>query len=241
MAPSAAASCFSVYAVCHCILAAMQCYYGDIKPGSAIVFLIALALVFDNGIIALGRVLFPDAASPRSLLYPWSQIRFYAHATLTPLLAVQASSIGHRAGVPWLTSQESLQSVWFISGLLSVLGTAHHARHPKLVLKQPHPKEPKGTWMRQIVQATLADSSPMTLALMIGPAVLVCIFTMVVGVAMTSQEADGAALAGKCLWVTALCELLSNAGPPWVMQLTGNAGEVVLLSGYVAAARLVSL
>lgn len=238
--PSAAACCFSVYAICHSILAAMQFHYGGIhEPGSAIVFLIALALVFDNGIIALGRVLFPDAASPRSLILPLSQIRFYAHAVLTPLLAVQASSIGRRAGVPWLMGEGFW--IWLFFGLLAFFGTAHHARHAKLVLKQPHPKEPKGSWMRQIVQATLADSSPTTIAFMVGPAVLVCIFTMIVGVSMRSQEAKGAVAAGDCLWIAALIELLSNAGPPWVMQLTGNAGEVVLLGGFVAAARLISL
>ena len=44
-------------------------------------------------------------------------------------------------------------------------------------------------------------------------------------------------VAGRWLWVCALVELLSNAGPPWVTALSGNAGEVVLLAGFVAAER----
>ena len=33
----------------------------------------------------------------------------------------------------------------------------------------------------------------------------------------------------------AVVELLSNAGPPWTMAITGNAGEVILVAGFVAA------
>jgi hypothetical protein len=95
------------------------------------------------------------------------------------------------------------------------------------------------------------DKSPATLAWMILPAVLVCLWTCVVGASMARMyyELRSADLgfnslagpmgdvAGRWLWVCALVELLSNAGPPWVTALSGNAGEVVLLAGFVAAER----
>ena len=87
--------------------------------------------------------------------------------------------------------------------------------------------------MRSIVTATLADKSPKTLAWMILPAVLVCLWTLVVGASMARTGET----AGRWLWACALVELLSNAGPPWVMALSGNAGEVVLLAGFIAAER----
>ena len=95
-----------------------------------------------------------------------------------------------------------------------------------------------GTWLGtpiSIVSATLADKSPRTLAWMIGPAVLVCAWTGAVGASMARMP--GADVAGRYLWLCAVVELLSNAGPPWVMALTGNAGEVALLAGFVLAER----
>jgi len=233
--PSLAACCYSLFAACHALLALVQWHHGG-DVGSAIVVAIAIALVWDNGLIALGRTLFPRAADPNSRdcarLIAFSQPRFFGHAFLTPLLAVQASRLGSRAGIDWLKQGSVTSSiVLLIAGCLSFLGTLHHLRHPSLVFKRPHALEPKGSWMRSIVSATLAETSPTTLAWMIGPAVLVCLWTFCVGASMAKLHIA----AGHWLWVSAVVELLSNAGPPWVMALTGNAGEVVLLGGFVAA------
>ena len=43
------------------------------------------------------------------------------------------------------------------------------------------------------------------------------------------------ARAGHLRWAAALVELASNAGPPWVSKISGAAGEVVLMAGFVAA------
>ena len=43
--------------------------------------------------------------------------------------------------------------------------------------------------------------------------------------------------AGSWLTWTSVFELLSNGGPPWTMQFTGNCGEVVFLLGFVVAER----
>ena len=256
--PTAPATlCFALYAVCHAFLAILQWWYGGFDSyGSVIVIAIAIALVWDNGLLALGSTLFPEAANSRSRdfakLVALSQPRFFAHALLTPLLALQATRLGQRAGVTWLaTGSTAERAVGLIACCLSIFGTMHHARHQSLVLKRPHPKEPKGSWMRSIVSATLAETPPITLAWMIGPAVLVCLWTMCVGISIARVYGELRELAaitthfhgplgdvaGRWLWVCALIELLSNAGPPWVMALTGNAGEVVLLAGFVAAER----
>ena len=252
----AASRCFGVYACCHVVLCVLQCFYGGFQSvGSLVVIAVAAALVWDNCLLALGGMLFPDAAKAHatfSRLAAWSQPRFYAHAFLTPLLAVQTTRLGARAGVSWLQEGSMIPTMVFVAALcLSVLGTLHHARSPSLVLRESHPKEPRNSWMRSIVSATLADKSPATLAWMILPAVFVCLWTCVVGASMARMycELRSADLgfkslagpmgdvAGRWLWVCALVELLSNAGPPWVTALSGNAGEVVLLAGFVAAER----
>lgn len=242
--------CFALYACCHAVLCVLQIHGGFQTVGSLVVVAVAAALVWDNGLLALGSIVFPEAAKSQaafSRLAAWSQPRFYAHAFLTPLLALQTTRLGARAGIAWLQAGGAIPTiVCIVAVCLSVLGTMHHARSPSLVLREPHPKEPKSSWMRSIVSATLADKSPKTLMWMILPAVLVCLWTCVVGASMARMygaQRDGTAggpagdVAGRWLWVCALVELLSNAGPPWVMALSGNAGEVVLLAGFVAAER----
>lgn len=237
-----AALCFALFACCHVVIAIFQCLYGGFgSEGSVIVILIAAALVWDNGLLALGSTLFPNASSSRSAsdssrstfarLAAWSQPRFYAHAFLTPMLLEQTTRLGGRAGIEWLQLGSELNNTSYIAAIaLAIMGTVHHAENPQLVLSRPDPREPRNSWMRSIVSATLADKSPTTLAWTIGPAILVCMWTIAVGACM-----GGAA--GNWLWVSAIVELLSNAGPPWVMALSGNAGEVVLLAGFVAAER----
>lgn len=169
---SAAATCFGFYAVCHAVLAIMQCYQSGLQqPGSIIVVGVALTLVWDNGMLATGHIFFPNApsgehssdhAAELARLVALSQPRFYAHAFLTPILAIQAAVLGAAAGVPWL-DKTALSYVWLIFGTLSALGTLHHVQHPDLVVKPPHPNEPPKSWMRAIVQCTLADKRPITL------------------------------------------------------------------------------
>mmetsp|Transcript_127284 Transcript_127284/g.283823 ORF Transcript_127284/g.283823 Transcript_127284/m.283823 type:complete len:275 (+) Transcript_127284:53-877(+) len=240
----AAATCFLAYAVCHACIADCQILLAiqaeNVSPGTVFVVLIALALVWDNGLLVLGRRIYskPYRAEDYRMLAFLSQPRFICHALLTPFLAVQAAYLGSRGGVTWLTPA-AIWAVWIVCSLFSLAGTAHHYFDPHLTLRRPHPKEPKGSWMRSITSMTLASlsdesaSKGMTMALLIGPAVLVCIFTIVVGASMGGTAVS--LRAGRWLWVTSVIELLSNAGPPWTMQITGNAGEVILLLGYLMA------
>ena len=240
---------FLLYAGLHALLVLVQCrIVGVSSAGSLIVVLIAVALVWDNGLIGCGRRICNKDASSSSRefrrLAMLSQPRFIAHAVLTPFLAVSALELGERAGVSWVTTT----SVWRVCSGLSLIGLVHHLLHPRLTLRHAHPKEPKGSWMRPVVSmtiASLADDAAattaaqkgITLALMIGPAVLVCVFTLAIGASIVQlPTATPASLAaGRWLWICSLIELLSNAGPPWTMAITGNAGEVVLLAGFVAA------
>ena len=253
-----AARCFGIFAICHAALAALQCCYLE-SVGSMIVVLVAFALVWDNGILAFGRLLFPEAlrrSQDLSRLIRFSQPRFYAHALLTPLLAIQATNLGGRAGVGWLKPGTfAATGVAYLAVCLSIFGTLHHARYPTLMLRHPANEEPQSSWMRSIVCATLADTSRKTLVWMIGPAVLVCVWTVVVGATLEHHYRELSELAasfkffhgplgddaGRWLWICALVELLSNAGPPWVAAITGNLGEVVLLAGFVFAERELTL
>ena len=222
---SAATTVFTVFAMCHVVLLALQLLLLNDRGSSAgatIVAFIAGALVWDNGLIAWGGLTFPNAVVVSSPDYRWlatlSQPRFVAHALLTPLLAVQAAELGARTGIHWV------RTAWLVFSPLSLVGLLHHLHDPQLTLKRPHPKEPKGSWMRQLTVftlGTLGEKKPppsaqrLALALLIGPAVLVCLFTLFVGVSMARLDDGPSRTAGHWLWVCSLMELLSNGGPPW--------------------------
>ena len=135
-----AAHCFGIFAVCHAALAALQCCYLE-SMGSMIVVSVASALIWDNGVLAFGQLLFPKAMHRPQDLYRLiriSQPRFFAHALLTPLLLIQATNLGGRAGVEWLMPGTfAANGVGCLAFCLSIFGTLHHARYPTLKLRDP--------------------------------------------------------------------------------------------------------
>ena len=114
---SAAAVCFTVYACCHMILAWLQWTYGGIHDTcSAITIFTAIALVYDNGLLALGRTIVANPVKEHfAMLSALSQPRFFAHAFLTPLLALQATRLGERAGATWLAKGTTTHMVVSLS------------------------------------------------------------------------------------------------------------------------------
>jgi hypothetical protein len=166
------------------------------------------------------------------------------HAAIVPLLAITAQEIGATNGVAWLADERSRWLTVGISTAMSLASLIDHFLHPELVLKEPHAKAPPTAISRQLTGMTvkaLGDPNATNkeklraLCFMVLPAVLVCIWTIIVGVACVQLDNPASSAAGTWLWVTSVLELLSNGGPPWTMQFTGNAGEIIFLSGYIGA------
>ena len=239
---------FLGFATCHLgLFIALLSLQFPSSAGYTVLIVVSAALFWDNAIIGSGSALFGDAASnPKTmrLLVLVSQPRFLFHAGCTPLLSITFQEIGTRSGVGWLQGDLARRSTVGVAAAVAAASLVHHLLHPRLVLKQPHRNAPPSALCRDLTSMTIAELSEpevpkgrkVAAALfMILPAVLTCIWAIVVGVACACVGEQRAIQAGTAIWVTALLELLSNAGPPWTMVFTGNAGEVVLLGGCVAA------
>jgi hypothetical protein len=223
----------------------------EATAGFVILLVVALSLVWDNGMLAVGTAAFGDAATNPDTLWRLnicSQPRFIMHAAAVPLLAITAQEIGAANGVPWLQGSGAKWITVGISVGMACASLVDHFMHPELVIKEPHPNAPPTALYRQLTGMTvkgLGDSTVsksrkvQTTCFMVLPAVLVCVFTIVVGVACSRLENPVSSAAGTWLLCASILELLSNGGPPWTMLFTGNAGEIIFLGGFVAALYLV--
>lgn len=66
------------------------------SPYSLLVALVAFGLVYDNGIVAIGRLI-----GEGTLLESLNLPRFWIHALITPLLIIAAVGLARRLGAPW--------------------------------------------------------------------------------------------------------------------------------------------
>lgn len=249
---------FALFAACLVAVAAAQVALlagrasGWDALGQALVAVIALGLAYDNFICAVGAKLFPTltaamlrgapesrfcrrAARELEHLRRLNEPRFLMHAVLTPLLGLRTMQLARRAGLERFPAAGDAGSLAAVAAAAAV-GLAHHMRVPRIALQHPHPREPASSWMRGVLCCTRGDSSAGSLVIMICPAVCVCLATIAAGARIAAEHPPGStARAGHLLCSAALVELASNAGPPWVSKITGAAGEVVLMAGFVAA------
>ena len=250
---------FALFAACLVAVAAAQAALllagraaGWDAPGQALVAVIALGLAYDNLICAVGARLFPTltaamlrgapesrfcrhAACELEHLRRLNEPRFLMHAVLTPLLGLRTMQLARRAGLERFPAAGDARSLAAVAAAAAV-GLAHHMRMPRIALQHPPPREPASSWMRGVLCCTRGDSSVGSLVIMIGPAVCVCLATIAAGARIAAEHPPGStARAGHLMWAAALVELASNAGPPWVSKISGAAGEVVLMAGFVAA------
>lgn len=82
----------------------------------SLVFLVILGLIYDNGIIALGRFI-----GEGTLLEGLSIPRFWIHALLTPLLVLFSWGALNRAGVKWVKKRAILAGAILYTLLLIVI------------------------------------------------------------------------------------------------------------------------
>jgi hypothetical protein len=102
---------FCLYSLAHfsTVVFAVRILRRYSAPGAAIIALLSLGLVYDNGLIALGSSI-GIGATLETLSWP----RFILHALVTPLMIVAVVQIAVAGGVRWLDSRAAWTGVWLL-------------------------------------------------------------------------------------------------------------------------------
>jgi hypothetical protein len=102
---------FCLYSLAHfsTVVFAVRILRRYSAPGAAIIALLSLGLVYDNGLIALGSSI-GIGATLETLSWP----RFILHALVTPLMIVAVIQIAVAGGVRWLDSRAAWTGVWLL-------------------------------------------------------------------------------------------------------------------------------
>ncbi|MGW0781854.1 hypothetical protein [Streptomyces sp. NPDC002913] len=113
---------FAVLAAAQLFLAvsAGRCWRAAPGLSAAVPTLVCAALVWDNGVIALG-----SSAGAGPLLETLSVPRFVAHALLTPLLVLWSLSAVTHAGLPWARRKGVRVAAVGLTVLLVAAGVLH--------------------------------------------------------------------------------------------------------------------
>lgn len=81
-----------------------------------LLFLVTAALVWDNGVMAVGNWI-----GEGELLKGLNLARFWLHAFCTPLLAVVAFDLMRKAGSPWAPKSIARWGAWIVAAVLIIL------------------------------------------------------------------------------------------------------------------------
>ena len=106
---------FCLYSLAHfsTVVFAVRILRRYSAPGAAIIALLSLGLIYDNGIIALGSSI-GIGATLETLSWP----RFILHALVTPLMIVAVIQIAVAGGVRWLDSRTAWPGVWLLTAAM---------------------------------------------------------------------------------------------------------------------------
>lgn len=106
---------FCLYSLAHfsTVVFAVRILRRYSAPGAAIIALLSLGLIYDNGIIALGSSI-GIGATLETLSWP----RFILHALVTPLMIVAVVQIAVAGGVRWLDSRTAWTGVWLLTAAM---------------------------------------------------------------------------------------------------------------------------
>lgn len=179
--------------------------------GLGLLLLVGAALVYDNLIIAIGRLL-GEGALLETLNWP----RFLFHALFTPLLLVTAVNQAGRAGVGWAGSQVGQAAAWLTALGLILFGLWHD-----IVGMTLSPVTYGGT-LRYVSEG----SGPPI------PAIITIIIIIVVGVFIWRP------LRWPWMFVGALVMFVGAAIPASrVGPAVGSGVEIALLAGLLATER----
>jgi len=191
--------------------------------GAAIIALIAVGLVYDNLIIALGTTI---GIGP--LLQNLSWPRFAMHALLTPFMIIAVTQIAVAGGVRWAAAP-----VWRIIAWLLVVAMAVYGALEHLVGLQTFPACFDGI-VRYTTnlspshfcfegQEAVAGAGPPI------PSIVGNIITLAVGIALWRSHAWPWLAAGALVMFAAAAVPISKYG-----MAASNGGEAVLMLSFVA-------
>ena len=176
--------------------------------GLALLLLVGAALVYDNLIIAIGRLL-GEGSLLQSLNWP----RFLFHALFTPLLLVTAVHQAGRAGLRWASSQIGQAAAWLVALGLILFGLIHDMVGITLT-----PTAYGGT----LRYAAAAGGPPI-------PAIITIIIIIIVGLLIWRP------LRWPWMFVGAIIMFIGAAAPPSIVgPAVGSGVEIALLAGLLA-------
>lgn len=179
-----------------------------------LLLLVGAALVYDNLIIASGRLL-----GEGPLLHALNWPRFLFHALFTPLLLVTAVYQAGRGGVGWAASQIGQIAAWVVALSLITFGVIHD-----LVGLSLSPTVYGGT-----LRYAAAGSGPPI------PAIITIVIIIVVGIFVWRQLRWPWMFAGALVMFIGAAVPTSLVGPA-----VGSGVEIALLAGLLATEQKVT-
>ncbi|WP_017585874.1 hypothetical protein [Nocardiopsis ganjiahuensis] len=179
----------------------------DRSPYLALVALVTLGLVYDNGIVAVGRLV-GEGALLEGLNHP----RFLVHALVTPLLIIAAVGLARRAGAPWARPRWVHGAFCALATALIAYGLAFEVSGLELAAGR------EGDALRY----TAVESSPPV------PSIAAILVLVLVGSALLRRG-------GVWMGVGAAV-MFAAAAAPAVPLVLANLGEVALIVGLCVTA-----
>ncbi len=103
---------YSVYSIAFIVLAgwSLRLWLRSHSVGTLMVFVVMLAMIYENGILALGVFI-----GHGSLLEALSWARFVGYAVFPPLLVISGVELAFRAGVDWAQRKEVRRGAWLLA------------------------------------------------------------------------------------------------------------------------------
>ncbi|MFF5898918.1 hypothetical protein ACFY8O_23760 [Streptomyces argenteolus] len=206
-------SVFALLAIAQVCLAVSVARCRRTVPGlpTVVPVLVCAALVWDNGVIAVGDLL---GAGP--LLETLSVPRFAAHALLTPLLVLWSLSVADRAGLPWARRRGVRGAAVGLTALLVAAGVLHD------VLGLTLRTERWADTLRYVNDAA-SPVGPL-------PAIVTGLVVLLTGIALWRST-------GFARLAVAAAVMVAVSGAAATVPPLGNAAEVVLNAGLLMTVR----
>lgn len=215
---------FLAYALTHAAILLRLLTARTRGPGMPIVAGVAAGLAYDNSLIAAGALI---GAGP--LLEALSWPRFALHAAFTPFIIQAAWQIAGAAGVPWTRRPGAGRFIWLVIAALATWGIGFDLAGLEL---QPACLGDTLRYTSSTPPPQFCDPGQVSLP---GhgppvPSIATVIACLLLGIAVWRFAAwPWLSIAAMLMFIAAALPA-SQLGP-----LTGNGGEVILLTGLAAS------
>lgn len=197
-----------------------------ITVGTSSLLFVSASVAYDNLIIGLGDILFPEARTndTQYTILKWlSYPRFVLHASGVPFLSTTVAEIGQYSGVEWLDNILIQNGIVGVSIVVALASRVEFFRSPGIELKDTSDSPPNAL-ERQLLWFTYKEPE----FIYVLPSLLLALWSLVVGVCAFRLDGDAHA-AGVLLIASAVGVLAGNAQKSFVARFTGNFAEVIML------------